>query len=853
MDSGARAGLVDDETYTQRAGISNDELSRLLGWPRIASCWMEFSQLNVLLLERDDHARTALEMVLALRGHHVDLCPAHATLIERLRRTSYDFVLYGIETTSPAIAERLKEIRTVIGSSPTMLIGVVDEQEAANLAPETMQLINQVLVRPLDLDMLDLQFEAFEQVARARPDAGSALPRVPFEAVTELADRGLELGLLLDNDGQVQFATAGVEMITGHEPQSFLGRSVLSIIHPDDRPGVRDLLRDESGGTTMRVRIMGDGESVSWFNIRLVRFTTARDTEAVILAGQRAAPTGLFKKSAAGGDRYGDEFVVHIDRDGKILFRTGAISELFGISETHQDLRLDEFIFQEDRDTFTSCLANLPDIAGGQRRCLVRVFVSGDQWRTLELICTNLLGVAGVDAIIINAEDVTRRKSLEQHLMRRAFLDPLTGLPNRVFFLSRLERALARSLEDGTSVAVLFLDLDRFKLINDSLGHEVGDQLLIAVGHRLKRAVRPGDIVARFGGDEMIVLLEGVSELDETISVADRIIDGIRDPLVVGDHEVSISTSVGIAFSEPDLCDANLLIRNADIALYRAKELGASRYTVFDERMAQRVVERLEMENDLRNALDYNELSVEFLPELDLEDGRLAALEVLTRWRHPEKGEINPAEFMEVAEESGLIVRLGRWALSEACRHIRHWQLRHPDSSRVMVAINMSVREFQQPDIVEFIASTLEEHDISPSRVRLEIDERSLAADPDDTLEKVEQLRSLGISFAIDNFGSDFSSLSLFTRFSFDVLKVDRQFISGNEHMVSNLSIVRAVTSLAHALGMRVSAEGIETREQLARIRAAGCDYGQGYLFSKSIGAARTEALFLSAGINEAA
>ncbi len=323
--------------------------------------------------------------------------------------------------------------------------------------------------------------------------------------------------------------------------------------------------------------------------------------------------------------------------------------------------------------------------------------------------------------------------------------------------------------------------------------------------------------------------------------------------LVVGNHEISISTSVGIAVSEANMDDANLLIRNADIALYRAKELGASRFTVFDESMAERVIERLELENSLRHALENEELSIEFLPELSLQSGRLATLEVLTRWRQPDKGEIDPILFMEVAEESGLIVRLGRWAFLEACEHLRRWHLSHPDIDDVMVAINMSVREFQQPDIVQFISSTLAKYEIPPSRLRLEIDERSLASDPDDTREKVQQLRALGICFAIDNFGRDFSSLSLFTRMAFDVLKVDRQFISGGERIASNVAIVRAVTSLAHALGMRVSAEGIETRDQLAAIRAAGCDLGQGFLFSKSLDPEMTEALFLTFSMTEAA
>jgi EAL domain-containing protein (putative c-di-GMP-specific phosphodiesterase class I) len=311
-------------------------------------------------------------------------------------------------------------------------------------------------------------------------------------------------------------------------------------------------------------------------------------------------------------------------------------------------------------------------------------------------------------------------------------------------------------------------------------------------------------------------------------------------------HEVSISTSVGIALNDPPTTDANNLIRNADIALYRAKESGASQYVVFDESMARRVIARLELENDLRQGFERDEFRIEFLPELNLENGKLAALEVLTRWKHPARGDIDPDEFMPVAAETGLIVQLGRWAFTQACAHVRGWQMRHPAARQLTIAVNLSAREFQQPDLVEFIISTLDRYSIAPHMVRIEIDESTMAAGPEEALGKLRALRDYGICLAIDNFGSGFSSLSYLTQLSFDMLKVDRQFISGDGGVVSNLSIVRAVTSLAHALGMIVTAEGIETREHLARVRAAGCDCGQGYLFSRSLDAASVEAIFLS-------
>ena len=814
------------------------------------------TQLNVLLFERDDHARTALEMVLALRGHHIDLCPTHAAAIEKLRRNDYEFVLYGVAGSSPAVENRLREIRSTIQSTSSMLIGIVDEHDLAGPSSDMMNLINQVLERPLDLDMLDLQFETFEQAAlslQASDYRSQYVSRVPLEMLAQLAHRGMDLGALLNSDGHIQFTTVGIEAITDRDARSCHGRSILSLVHPDDRSQIREMLSSRVGDASARVRFMGDGERIIWCDVRLTWVAADRETGSFVLVGSRAAPRPTSIGPSISEGHFEGDLIAHIDRTGAVMFRTSALAELLGLPESTESVQLSRYIIEADQQAFRECLDGLPIVTGGQRRCLIRVRTADDSWRSLDIVCTNLLDVEGIEAIVVNADDVTRRKSVEHNLMRRALLDPLTGLPNRVYFMNRLERALDESRRQTSSVAVLFLDLDRFKLINDSLGHEAGDQLLIAVGQRLKTAVRPGDTVARFGGDELIVLLEEVAEDADATVVAERIIEGVRKPLVVAQHEISVSTSIGIAVSGGPDDDANLLIRNADIALYRAKELGASRYTVFDESMAQRVVDRLELENDLRHALEREQLSIEFLPELNLHDGRLTTLEVLTRWRHPERGEIAPDEFIDVAEESGLIVKIGRWAFVEACRHVQRWQSHHQDAGRIMMAFNKSVREFQQPDLVPFIVSTLDEYGIAPSRLRLEIDERSLAADPEDTLEKVRELRKLGICFAIDNFGRGFSSLSIFTRSDFDVLKVDRQFISGDEHTASSLSVVRAVTSLAHALGMRVTAEGIETREHLSRVQAAGCDFGQGYLFSKSLDAGMTEGLFLSNRSIEAA
>ena len=429
--------------------------------------------------------------------------------------------------------------------------------------------------------------------------------------------------------------------------------------------------------------------------------------------------------------------------------------------------------------------------------------------------------------------DVTERKVLEDQLAYQAFHDPLTGLPNRALLTDRLEHALARARRRGGSVAVLFLDLDRFKVVNDSLGHEVGDELLEAVGRRLKRCLRPEDTAARIGGDEFVILLEDVESPNYAVWVAERMVAALRNPFDVGGHEMVVTTSIGIALASEDHSASDLL-RDADIAMYRAKARGKARYQVFDPSMNALAIRRLELEGQLRRGIELGELKVYYQPKVEISDGRVVGMEALVRWHHPERGLISPAEFIPLAEETGLILPLGRWVLEEACRQAREWQERYPGCLPTM-SVNLSAKQFQQPHLLEEISEVLAATELEPCGLVLEITESVLMEDAQANIATLEGLKALGVGLAIDDFGTGYSSLDYLKRFPVDVIKIDRSFVNGLGPSPKDAAIIQTVIDLAEALDLEPIAEGIETAEQARQLWDMGCRVGQGYYFARPL------------------
>jgi diguanylate cyclase (GGDEF)-like protein/PAS domain S-box-containing protein len=454
--------------------------------------------------------------------------------------------------------------------------------------------------------------------------------------------------------------------------------------------------------------------------------------------------------------------------------------------------------------------------------------------RWLEVKGTNLLQQAGVRAIVLNARDITRHKALEQQLVQRALHDQLTGLPNRMLFMDRLEHALERSARRGKFVGVLFLDLDRFKLVNDNFGHDRGDQLLVEVTRRLRGCLRRVDTIARIGGDEFTVLLEDVTSAGDGALVAERITEALRAPFRIDGQEIFVGASIGIALGAPDQgTTAQGLLRNADIAMYRAKANGRACFEVFKASMRETVRGRLKMEAELRRALERGELRLHYQPKIDLRTGRLVGLEALVRWEHPERGMVPPGSFIPMAEETGLILPIGRWVLETACRQAGLWRADAEIEGGLTMAVNLSPRQFRHPRLVEDIGQVLSGTSLEPAGLEVEITEGTAMGDADATVKTLEHLKALGVRLAIDDFGTGYSSLGYLKRFPIDVLKVDRSFVAGLPGNAGDAAIVRAVVGLTRALGLKAVAEGVETEQQLDELRALGCDQGQGYLFGK--------------------
>jgi diguanylate cyclase (GGDEF)-like protein/PAS domain S-box-containing protein len=431
--------------------------------------------------------------------------------------------------------------------------------------------------------------------------------------------------------------------------------------------------------------------------------------------------------------------------------------------------------------------------------------------------------------------DVTERKSLEDQLTHQALHDPLTKIANRVLFRDRVDHALAKLGRANTSLAVLFLDLDNFKAINDSLGHAAGDKLLISVAERLQDCLRNTDTAARLGGDEFGVLVESVLHPDEAVNIADRILSVFRQAFSIEGKEVHVGTSIGIAVSSVGAFGSEELLRNADLAMYLAKSHGKGHYVVFEPKMHEALMERIELEEDLRRGIEEKEFTIHYQPILNLESGCILGMEALVRWNHPRLGLMAPMRFIPLAEETNLIVPLGEWILGEACRQVQSWRDEHAGELDVSVSVNISIRQFQQKELTEMVSKALKNSGLPPRSLILEITESFMLQDTEATILKLHDLKNLGVRLAIDDFGTGYSSLSYLQRFPIDILKIDKSFIDKLSQGSEGNAVARAIIMMGDSLNLKTIAEGIEHPEQILELQNLGCEAGQGYHFAKPL------------------
>ena len=666
-------------------------------------------------------------------------------------------------------------------------------------------------------------------------------------------------GTPIDEPGpRIVYVNETFTRMTGYTMQDVRGETPRILQGPDTDPETRRMIREAlEWWRPVRVELLNyhkDGASF-WVELNIVPvfdddglYTHWISVQRDVTERRRAEEEERRKEERlrASLTQNASDVVAIVDTDGVVRYASPSVLKVLGFGpEEMVGTGLSVYVHPDDLERVQRSFAERIEKPGVGRPIGMRFRHGNGSWRHLEAVANNLLDDPSVGGIVINAWDVTGRRELEQRLAHQALHDELTELPNRTLFMDRLENALARAKRRDEKVAVLFLDLDNFKYINDSLGHEAGDKLLVGVAGRIIPCLRPGDTSARLGGDEFVVLLEDVRDAREAGFVAGRISEALRAPFAVDGHELFVSASVGVAMSGPEDELPGDLLKNADLAMYRAKEEGKDGHAVFEPGMSVRARERLGIEGALRRALEKGgeEFTVHYQPKVSLETGGIIGFEALVRWEHPERGLVAPAEFIPVAEETGLISPLGGWVLGEACRQAREWHERYPADPPLTMSVNLSARQFRQADLTRTVADVLAESGLDPRSLILEITESAVMDDARANAETLGELKALGIRIAIDDFGTGYSSLAYLKRFPVDFLKIDRSFVDGLGEDTDDEGIVSSVVNLAHTLNLQAIAEGVETEEQRAHLRNMKCELAQGFYFSKPATAEATSAL----------
>jgi diguanylate cyclase (GGDEF)-like protein/PAS domain S-box-containing protein len=672
------------------------------------------------------------------------------------------------------------------------------------------------------------------------------------ERFRALMQNSSDIITLLGTDGTVHYLSPSVEHILGYRPEELIGDNVFGYVHPDDLGQVRRAFAKGLADPNLRplVRYRFRHKDGSWRHMESVGSNLLYDQrvrEFVANSRDITERVQTEERLRQAETRYRTlvermpavTYIQEIGGPESAVYMSPQIETLTGYSVEEckdPDLRW-RMVHPDDRERMQA----------EDERTLEPGEVVTTEYRVVHRD-GRIVWVRN-ESVVVEEEasgsrywqgfmvDITKRKALEDELEHRAFHDPLTGLPNRSLFLDRLELSLARARRCDDVVAVLFLDLDNFKVVNDSLGHEVGDQLLFAVSQRLKGCLKSTDIVARMGGDEFTVLLEGVSGAGGAEETAERIIHKLQAPFNIGGKHIFVTASIGIVLSNAvEAGSGGDLLRAADVALYRAKSKAKARYEVFDRSKDAHAMERLELEDSLRYATERNELKVYYQPVFSLVGDFIAGMEALLRWEHPKRGLMYPDEFIPLAEETGLIVPIGQWVLKEACRQAREWQEEHPSETPPIVGVNLSLRQFQHSGLVENVARALRETGLEPGYLSLEITESVAMHDVDSTIATLEKLNSLGVWLVIDDFGTGNSSLFYLTsQFKMGHLKIDGAFVRRFVNDPDNQMIMPGLIAFAHAVGLRVIAEGVESASQLQRLNEMGCEFVQGNYIAKPL------------------
>ena len=665
------------------------------------------------------------------------------------------------------------------------------------------------------------------------------------ERFRTLVQNSSDMIVIVDRTGVPTYASPSVTRIMGYSNEAWRGVNITAFLHPEDyhrgAQSLFEVLAQPGLHPPTEVRLQhSDG---SWRDIELIanNLLEAPAVGGIVfnardITERKQAETALRESE----ERFrslvqnSSDVITVIDEDRVITYQSPSLARVLGFPA---DLAIGQQLLDRIHPDDVSVLRAFLSSGLGRTDVMssveVRVGHADGSWRYMEVVGADLRNDPAVGGYVLNARDITERKSLEEQLRHHAFHDPLTSLANRARFRDRLEHALTRAGRAGARLAVVFLDLDNFKSINDGLGHAAGDRLLVEAADRIRGRLRPGDTAARFGGDEFALILEDVADAADAVGVAGRVLSALREPYHLENTEVFAHASIGVALSDTAGDTAEGLLRNADVAMYVAKNRGKARVELYEDSMHLSMHEHLQLLTEMQRGLERGEFTVEYQPTVELSTSAIVGVEALVRWNHPRRGLVGPSEFIPLAEEAGVITALGRWVLRQACRQMKEWHDRFQSDPPLYVSVNVSGRQMQ-PEIVDEVRSALLDTGLSPQCLVLELTESVMMHDVPSTVAILDQLKDLGVRLAIDDFGTGYSSLSYIRQFPFDILKIDKSFVD-DAGGASERELTSAIVEIGRMLHLEVIAEGIERADQFTRLRALNCESGQGYYFAKPL------------------
>ena len=673
--------------------------------------------------------------------------------------------------------------------------------------------------------------------------------RYSEERFRSLVQNASDLVTIIDGDGTLRYASPSIERLMGYSADDWVGANILSFVHPDDLARISSSLGEVASMPGVhpprQLRVRHADGSYRYFETTPTNLLDVPSVQGIVHNSHDITERWQAEDALRHSEerfrslvQNASDLITVIDADTTIRYQSPSIEHMLGHdASTMVGLRLTDLIHIDDVARTLAVLQNTMRDATARTSADMRVRDRNGGWRHVEFIGTDQRHNPAIGGLVLNIRDVTDRKALEQQLRHQATHDPLTKLANRTRFSDRLQQALSRSDRLGHRIGILFMDLDNFKGVNDSLGHSAGDRLLTEVAERVERCLRPGDTVARLGGDEFAILLDDVASAEDATRVVDRIFHTLEAPFVLEGKEIIVRASVGIAVSGDDSSGGNAdsLLRDADVAMYVAKSHGKGCYEIFERSMQVSMMERLELLADLQRAVERNEFVLQYQPMITLQTGELSGVEALVRWQHPSRGLIQPGDFISLAEDSGSIIGLGRWVLEHACRQATAWQMTFPHATDWTLSVNVSAKQLQHPGFVGEVEHILHATGLRPDRLILEITESVMMNDAKLMMTRLQELKNLGLRLAIDDFGTGYSSLSYLRQFPFDLLKIDKSFIDDVGSTDQQKELTRAIIELGRTLDLELVAEGIERSEQLSRLLSLDCNLGQGFFFAKPL------------------